>query len=174
MWSFTWVVFKIIVIYFIQGRFIQECDFGFSLENDTGRPKKRLPYCYMPWFLEFFWIRVGVSPCTATLLSICQGSEGRPSGTGLFLQVSQDRQLGIVIACIWRAVSWLLAHGLAPAYEVGPGSTTEQGTRLCPPVFVWNGAPHVCLQAAWCHKACKKHTQIIERYPKDTSFCVSK
>ena len=50
-------------------------------------------------------------------------------------------QLGIVNACIWRAVSWLLAHGLAPAYEewLGPGSTTEQGTRLCPPVVVWKG-----------------------------------
>ena len=63
-----------------------------------------------------------------------QGSEGRhlmnwfalASVTGILTQ------LGIVIACVWRAVSWLLAHGLAPAYEESLGSTTEQSTWYTP------------------------------------------
>ena len=70
--------FKIIVIYFVQGRFIQECDFRFSLENDTGRPKKRCLYCYMHQFLELFDLILVCRPATATILSIsAQGSEGR-------------------------------------------------------------------------------------------------
>ena len=55
---------------------------------------------------------------------------------------SVHRQLRIVIACVWRAVSWLFAHGLAPAYEerLGSGTGCTHVHAFCPPVLVWKGA----------------------------------
>ena len=134
---------------------------GFPWKTIRDVQKKRCLYCYMHQFLEFFDLILVCRPATATILSIsAQGSEGRHF-MNRFVLASVAGKLGIVIACVSRAASWLLAHGLAPAYEERLGS----GTR-CAPLSACLGLDRGCVLAGRLMSLKKQKVSIIKRYPK--------
>ena len=156
-------MFNTIVIYLRQGCFIQECDFGVSLETIRDRDVQKndtpIVTCISSLsFIEFIFV---CPPATATLLSICaQGFEGRHFMNWFVLaSVTGNYGLWLLVFVVFGGLcpgSWLMGWpepirtGCAPSLN-----KVHAFVRLSWFGFLFGvaWALRVCLQAAWCHKA---------------------